>query len=207
MYRQATLLTTFRPSLIIMICISVAVAFVSLRFVLLGLDDAFGGTGSFRADQKTLLTIHVVAGPLALIFGAIQFLAALRVHWPSIHRWIGRVYVAAVVTGGLSGLLIAPSVPGGWLSALGFGALAILWLGSTGVAFVHARARRITAHRSWMIRSFALTFAAVTLRIYLPMFFVGGMDYDAAAPWLAWICWVPNLIIAELWLIKPGRAT
>lgn len=198
---------SLRLPLIVMACLSLAVAALSFRFVLLGLEEAFGGLGSFRAGQTVLLAVHVSLGPVALALGAIQFLPKLRASRPTLHRWIGRIYVAAVGMAGVSGLLIAPSVPGGWVSATGFGLLAVLWLISTALAFTHARARRIVDHRQWMIRSFALTFAAVTLRLYLPMFFAGGLDYDAAAPLLAWLCWVPNLIVAELLLrrlAEPG---
>ena len=58
-----------------------------------------------------------------------------------------------------------------------------------------------TGHRCWMIRSYALTFAAVTLRLELPLFFIfGGMEYPVASSYVAWLCWVPNLFIAELYL-------
>lgn len=194
-----------RSPLIVMACLSVAVAALSFRFLPLGLEEAFGGTGSFRAGQKTLLTTHVVLASVALALGPIQFFSRIRTSRPALHRWIGRLYVAAVAFGGLSGFLIAPSVPGGLISTLGFGLLAMFWLAATALAFIHARARRIMAHRCWMIRSFALTLAAVTLRLYLPMFFAGGLDYDRAAPWLAWISWVPNLIAAEWWLARQKR--
>jgi hypothetical protein len=51
-----------------------------------------------------------------------------------------------------------------------------------------------------MIRSFALTLAAVTLRLYLPLSRIAGIPfYDAYVP-IAWLCWVPNLLVAETWL-------
>lgn len=196
-----------RMSLIGMACLCVIVAAVSFRFVALGFDQAFGGTGSFRAGQKDLLTAHVILGSIALASGSTQFFSHIRTTWPALHRWFGRLYVAAVGIAGLSGLMIAPSVPGGPISTVGFGLLALLWLAATAQAFNHARARRIDAHRRWMIRSFALTFAAVTLRLYLPMFFAGGIGYDAAAPWLAWMCWVPNLLVVEFWLLRLNSTT
>ncbi len=54
--------------------------------------------------------------------------------------------------------------------------------------------------RVWMIRSYALTFAAVTLRIWLPLSQVAGLPFAQAYPAIAWFCWVPNLIVVE-WLI------
>jgi hypothetical protein len=56
-----------------------------------------------------------------------------------------------------------------------------------------------------MIYSFAMTFAAVTLRLYLPIFpllhlpFVDG--YRAAS----WVSWVGNLLVAEIYLRRPRR--
>jgi hypothetical protein len=54
-------------------------------------------------------------------------------------------------------------------------------------------------HRSWMIRNFSLTFAAVTLRIILPVeIAVLGINFPDAYRIVAWACWVPNLLVAEL---------
>jgi hypothetical protein len=39
-----------------------------------------------------------------------------------------------------------------------------------------------------MIRSFALTFAAVRLRIYLPLSPAAGLNYDDSYPVIAWLC-------------------
>jgi len=47
-----------------------------------------------------------------------------------------------------------------------------------------------------------LTFAAVTLRIWLPLFQYGfGMDFVTAYVIIAWLCWVPNIIWAQ-WKVK-----
>lgn len=49
-----------------------------------------------------------------------------------------------------------------------------------------------------MVRNFALTLAAVTLRIYLPASMIAGIEFEVAYPYIAWLCWVPNLVAAEL---------
>ena len=51
-----------------------------------------------------------------------------------------------------------------------------------------------------MIRSWSLTFAAVTLRIYIPVSVVLGIRFELAYPAIAWLAWVPNLLVAELYL-------
>jgi hypothetical protein len=55
-----------------------------------------------------------------------------------------------------------------------------------------------------MIRSFALAFAAVRLRIYIPLSQIAGFDYDDSYRMIAWLCWVPNLLVAQL-LVRSGR--
>ncbi len=57
------------------------------------------------------------------------------------------------------------------------------------------------AHRRWMIRNYCLTFAAVTLRIYLPLSLVFHADFLSAYQVISEACWVPNLLEAE-WLIS-----
>ena len=47
---------------------------------------------------------------------------------------------------------------------------------------------------------YALTLAAVTLRVYLPASMALGLDFDRAYAAIAWLCWVPNLLAAQ-WLI------
>ncbi len=56
-----------------------------------------------------------------------------------------------------------------------------------------------------MLRTYALTFAAVTIRIELvALHSVAGFDFEAAYTTVAWLCWVPNLILMELWLAYRG---
>jgi Predicted membrane protein (DUF2306) len=49
-----------------------------------------------------------------------------------------------------------------------------------------------------MIRTYSLTLAAVTLRLRMPIFITSGVDYTEAYVAVAWLCWVPNLMVAEL---------
>jgi hypothetical protein len=127
----------------------------------------------------------------------------LRARRPVIHRWNGRLYGVAILVGGVSALVMAPQTNGGMVSTMGFGLLAVLWLGFTAIGIAKARARDFTAHRRWMIRSFALTFAAVTLRLELFPLMAAGLTYVEAITILAWLAWVPNLLVAE-WLLRRG---
>jgi hypothetical protein len=192
-----------------MAALSLIVALVSYRFLLLGLEHSFQGMDGHIAARPLAFTLHISAAPVALILGAIPFaLPRLPFRAPGLHRWSGRIYALTIWVGGVAGLIMAMGAaeerP---VAALGFGLLAVLWVGFTSHAVVEAMRRRIALHRRWMIRSFALTFAAVTLRLQLPVFFAAGMEYAEASSYIAWLCWVPNLLVAEwiLWRDRSGR--
>ncbi len=153
------------------------------------------------------LQVHIAASGVAMILGAFQFLKVLRQKAPAVHRWMGRLYVTACVVGGLAGGTIALSSTAGPIAGWGFFLLAILWVPFTLLALAAAMRRDFASHERWMIRSFALTFAAVTLRLYLPMTFIFDLEFLPAYRVIAWIAWVPNLIVAEIWIAmrRPRR--
>jgi len=154
------------------------------------------------------LQVHIAASAFAMIIGAFQFLKVLRQKAPSVHRWMGRIYIAACLVGGAAGGVIALSSTAGPVAGWGFFLLAILWLFTTVMAWKSAMRRDFVVHERWMIRSFALTFAAVTLRLYLPVVSILGLEFLPAYRIIAWAAWVPNLIGAEIWIAmrrKPRR--
>lgn len=148
--------------------------------------------------QRFGIYTHVFASVFALLIGPLQFSARLRAQRPIVHRWLGRFYLGVgVLIGGMAGLYMAFHAFGGIVARCGFGLLAILWLYTGLRAYLAIRARDVTAHRRWMVRNFALAFAAVTLRLWLPGSVVSGIPFEAAYPVIAWLCWVPNLVVAE----------
>ena len=150
-------------------------------------------------EHKLTLYAHVFGSAAALLVGPLQFSAHLRNNWPQIHRWLGRLYLSAgVALGGLAGLFLSASAYGGFPSKLGFACLALAWLYTGSRAFGAARSRNFIVHRRWMVRNFSLAFAAVTLRLWLPGSVVLGVPFEVAYPIVAWLCWVPNLVVAEL---------
>ncbi len=150
-------------------------------------------------DHAWAFYVHIAAGTTALAVGPWQFLAGWRRRAPVAHRLMGLTYVAACTVGGLAGMVIAPTSNGGPLAALGFFSLAVLWLLTTGVALASILRHDVTAHHRWMCRSFALTLAGVTLRVYLPLAVMDLSHFSQVYAVIAWACWVPNLIVVE-WL-------
>ena len=153
----------------------------------------------------TMLIIHIVASMLAILIGPFQFLPGIRKgRWLKVHRWLGRTYLLSILFGGLSGLYMAQLAYGGPIARLGFTSLAILWLLSGYRAYKHIRSKEIDRHREWMTRNYALTFAAVMLRLWNPLFGAIGIDFTTGYVVVAWLCWIPNLIIAQ-WMISQSR--
>lgn len=160
---------------------------------------------SFEAHAWAIRT-HIFAALLALALGPWQFVPALRARLPHLHRWMGRAYLGiGVGLGGISGFYMALHAFGGPAARAGFALLAIAWLFTGWRAYRAIRAGRVAAHRDWMIANFSLTFAAVTLRLYLPAAVVAGVPFEAAYPVIAWLCWVPNLALAAAWVGRRGH--
>jgi uncharacterized membrane protein len=158
--------------------------------------------------------LHVAFGGLALLLSPVQFVARLRVRVPRVHRAVGRVTVASIAVAGAAGVVLAPHSLAGPVGTAGFGLLAVLWLVFAATAFRAIRRRDVAAHRRWMVRTFALTYAAVTLRLWLGVLIaaqagLGGVDaavaFERAYLLVPFLSWVPNLLVAERYLATRRR--
>lgn len=191
--------------LTLMIILSVAVALYG--WALAFAPDMISNTGMQHhfANRPVPTYLHFVFGPLALAIGGFQFFAVVRSRTPKLHRYFGRLYVVSCLSSAVGGFLMALNTTEGPVAMAGFMGLAVGWVITTGMGYRKARARQFMQHREWMIRSFSLTFAAVTLRLYLPLFLGGfAMPFNEAYPIIAFLCWVPNLVMAE-WIIRAGK--
>ena len=110
----------------------------------------------------------------------------------------------AMLLTGLSGLFVAGFAEGGPSGRVGFAVLGVLTTVSAVMAWRRILNRNIIEHRAWMIRAFALIFAAVTLRLQLPgLFGIFGGDETAVFAVVGWTAWLPNILFAEWWLRRP----
>lgn len=151
---------------------------------------------------------HIIFGAMSMLTGWTQFSGKLRKRNINIHRVLGKIYVLSVMLSGSAGLYLSFYATGGLIPSFGFGAMAVCWLSTTIMAFLTIKKGKINAHQNWMIRSYALCWAAVTLRLWLPILQGGfGLDFITAYLLVSWLCWVPNLILAEWLLVKPSIAT
>ena len=170
-----------------------------------------GADGLFNSKDEVLLAstiykplfyTHTSFGGIALLFGSFQFFPKWRAKRLDLHRTFGKIYVVCVLLSGLAGIYVSLYATGGMVSILGFLGLAISWLLTTIMAYTSIRKGNVTAHQKWMLRSYALCFAAVTLRIYLGISAAFGIAFMTIYPMLAWLSWVPNLMYVELRIAK-----
>ncbi|MBN8551678.1 MAG: DUF2306 domain-containing protein [Caulobacterales bacterium] len=154
--------------------------------------------------RPIVFLIHVSGGIAALMLGAFQFVTRTgpRRAW---HTAAGRFYVMACWLGAVSGLVIAQTSFAGPVATVGFSGLAVAWFVATAMGLRAILAGQIVSHRHWMVRSYALTLAAVTLRLMLPMPPLMGLDFTQGYRAISFLCWIPNLILAEVWLARTAR--
>jgi len=181
-----------------MVVTAVAVALWSERFlgvfsgVWMGVDA--GIRGVITGFPVRALT-HMLIAPLALLLGPFQFISAIRMRAPRLHRYMGRVYVASCVIAGIAGFATALQASGGPVAGWGFGILAVLWVASSLGGMFAAMRRRFQLHRLLMALSYAMTFGAGTLRLQIPIgFMLGYPGYPEMSVWLAYTSWIPNVV-------------
>jgi hypothetical protein len=147
------------------------------------------------------LGIHAAGAAVALIIGPFQLINGFRVRWRVWHRRLGWIYCGAVLIGGPAALPLSLRASSGPVAQAGFMTLAVVWLIATSMAVRLAIQHRFEEHRRWMLRSYALTAAAITLRIYLPLAIALRLPPDASYRAIAWMCWVLNLAAVEIYLL------
>ena len=216
---RAPALRRIRPGFIWVALSSVAMAAILLSsytgatLAELAQDDT--GLATTYADRPAVIQVafyvHIAFAGLALLLGPAQFVGRWRRRAPRLHRMVGRLYLVGVGVGAVGGLIVATASSVAFQGFFGFGALAVLWAWTGWRAYRSIRAGRVAEHHAWMIRCFALTYAAVTLRLWVAVLVAvqvpfAGADADPVAMFtlayapVAFLCWVPNIVVAE-WLI------
>ncbi|MCK0160586.1 DUF2306 domain-containing protein [Allomuricauda sp. F6463D] len=147
---------------------------------------------------------HISFGGLALLIGWSQFVRKFRAERLNLHRNIGRIYVTAALISGLCGVYLGFFATGGIVASLGFICLGLIWIYSTLRAYIAIKNQDLSLHQGMMIYSYAACFAAVTLRIWLPTLTIIFGEFLLAYKLASWLCWVPNMIFAHLWVRKKG---
>ena len=153
--------------------------------------------------------IHFAAGGIILILGCIQLIGRVRVLYPALHRWLGRVYIVACLLAALGGLtfIFIKGTIGGLVMDVGFSGYGLLMFWAAIKTFRHAKARRFEEHRAWAIRLFALAIGSWLYRMDYGFWllltdgwghtdtFDGPFDF-----FMSFFFYLPNLLVAELFI-------
>lgn len=151
--------------------------------------------------NSILFVLHILLSLMPLVLGPWMFVAELRQDRPDLHRKFGYCYVVGCIFGALSIFPLAISNEAGFVAHLGFGVMAWLWFFTTFFAFTAAVNKQFVAHRRWMLRSFAMTYAFVhvnlTYRLFLPyeLLTIGGIK-----AFQSMISWLSGLLIVEIYM-------
>jgi hypothetical protein len=153
-------------------------------------------------EWRVAFFVHVFSSLLVLFAGFTQFSKKILRKRPMLHRAMGYIYVTDILLiTGPAGLLMSFYANGGISSRIGFVLLSLLWMLFTAIALYKAITKKFAAHRVFMIRSFALTLSAISLRIWKVILAacttIPPMDRYRV---IAWLGWTLNLLVAE-WII------
>lgn len=110
---------------------------------------------------------HVYASILVLISGITQFSESIRNIFPRLHKSLGIAYIFLILfIASPSGFIMALYANGGILSQISFSTQAMLWFFFTYKAYKCIRRKNVKGHQNFMLRSYALTLSAISLRLF-----------------------------------------
>lgn len=151
--------------------------------------------------------VHVFSSTISLAAGLTQFSSYLRTKHITLHRTIGKIYVLNILVVNFPAAMILAINANGLLpSRIAFSILDLLWFYFTAKAWTTIRKGEVEKHSAYMIRSFALTFSAITLRTW-KIILSNGINIDPLSLYMieAWIGFVPNLLFAEWWIYRERK--
>ena len=158
--------------------------------------------GTTWLNRRLWYFAHIVIVLPILVIAPLQFVARLRQARPAVHRWLGRLFLAASVLGGASAVYLGITIryEGSRLPLTLFG---LVWIAFSVIAWVCARRGDYASHRQFVIRSLAIAFAFVWIRLLYTFhdqifWFVSPGDVrDTTREWLSFVA---PLLVVETWL-------
>ena len=152
---------------------------------------------------------HIIGSSIILLVGFFQFLKNVYNNRP-LHKTLGKIYVFGALFFSAPGAYIMTLFinRGKWV-AISFFVQNTLWVAFTLAAWIYIKRGKVDDHVKMMRKSYALAFAAVTLRLYIFLFtvFGNGVGFESNYIIIAFASWVPNLLVVEILNRKQGNFT
>ena len=210
---------TYAAWAVVLLAVSYFLNRNTVPYLVGGYNATSFGADYFPRFAPTVL-MHLIPGSIAALLGPFQFMTAIRDHYPTIHRYSGRVYVVAVVIAGLVSFDLSLNLimfsPERMLERLrmygepesanrhyyaygaGLAFLAVDWLSTLVVAVAAIRNGMTLLHKEWMRRNYIVTLAFMFYRIGLIVLYKAlHVDYHEVIAMLAWGCWSVPLLVNE----------
>ena len=154
--------------------------------------------GSYYFSRVNVLFPHIILGILAILIGPFQFIKSFRNKNIHLHRLLGKIYVVAVVLGGITGMYLALTSQVNLGYMFGLMAMAFFWASSGLMAFFSIRKKKVELHKEWMLRSYTITFTAfvftrLIIDVIVPLEIAEPSDIYALSVWSSWV--IPLLIL------------
>lgn len=175
-----------------------------IPYLAFGYDTNFLSTKTNQTLDSTLFRIgfyvHITSSCVVIFSGITQFIPWLVNNRPRVHRLLGKVYVVGIMGfAAASGLVLAIYANGGFAAKTGFALQCLVWWFATCMAYLKIIQHNYREHIAWMVRSFAITMAAFSLRtetyVLHTVFHTQPIETYITITWLSW---VGNWIVAEI---------
>lgn len=138
---------------------------------------------------------HILLGTISLVIGPLQLTKRSQRN-PKLHKMLGKIYALAIFINIPMVPYLTLSATGGMGTTIAFLVLNVLWLWTTAIGVIRATQRKISAHKVWILRSYAITWVFVTFRIVVIPFSL-FLDSSLAFPIAVYLGIAINLLFVE----------
>ncbi len=197
--------------LMIGICAGMTILVIGVPFSYILYPEMYTNTPHASAFFKTLkfshllnnllLVSHIAAAVPAILFGPFLFIEGIRRDHIRVHRIMGQIYVFGTLYSAVTVFPLALSNLGGTVAHIGFGTMSVVWFFTTYFGYCAVMNKDLVAHRRWLMRSYALTFAFVhvnlTYKLLLPY---EQLTVQGIKAFQSMVSWQGNLMLVEIYL-------
>jgi predicted membrane protein DUF2306 len=163
------------------------------------------------AAERSLTYAHIIPAFIFAVLVPFQFVGSIRERHTAVHRWSGRILIAAGTLAGTTAIFLSRHPIGGPLESAATLAFDALFLFSLWSAFLRIRRRDLVGHRIWMLRAVAIALGVATVRPVMGIFFATSR-FTHLTPhdffgWAFWIGFLLNWIAVEIWIRRTRGTT
>ncbi|MDF2193780.1 DUF2306 domain-containing protein [Paraflavitalea sp. CAU 1676] len=150
---------------------------------------------------RWVLIAHITGGGGALILGPLQFWGRLRTRYVNLHRWLGVLYLLAILVSSVGALILSytTAYEVNWAYAFSLQVWVSVWIISTVIAYWAALRKKFVLHQEWMTRSYIVTLAFIVSGLVLKfLLHIGFGTFEAISPSLFWMGWSVPLFVYQV---------